>query len=215
MMNILRSHSLGHHHSPSKAEDVTPVVKEVVPSPSASEASDPLDSPLASQSDTFNSHTRTTSKADALTVKRQSRPSFGVRTVSGRYNISTFVREQHSVIHKRCRHELGAEVSASFYNSEFAGLLAWIKSERLTRLPHKGGDWDRVLSAAQYFAEQVQTLHTASQEFTAGSGEAANLIFGQCLLLLEVSLHSTISQDYCAKFTTAWPPKCTGLGQSV
>lgn len=159
-------------------------MKEVIPSPSASDKSDPLDSPKPH----LDVLKKLNSSGQIAGTKHRPRPSFGVRTVSGRYNISTFVQEQHITIRERCRHELGAEVSPHLFDTEYAGLIAWIKSERLTRLPHKGGAWDRVLSAAQYFAEQVQTLHSTSQEFTAGSGAAANLVFGQCLLLLEVRI---------------------------
>lgn len=72
------------------------------------------------------------------------------------------------------------------YNTSYEGLLQWIKSERLMRLPHKGGSWDRVLIAAQYFAEQVHHFHHHIETFTEESGSATNFVFGQCLLLLNL-----------------------------
>ena len=180
MMSLLRGAHAGHHDvSPSKQQAPEPAVKEIVPSPPASERPDPL-----TQSQQFSSM-KSPIKTESLTVKRRSRPSSGVRTTSGRY-VTTYVKEQHSVIRDQCRQKLGAGLSTNVFDTSFVGLLEWIRSERLTRIPHKGGAWDRVLSAAQYFAEQVQSLHLTTQNFTAGTDSAATLVFGQCLLLLEL-----------------------------
>jgi len=56
----------------------------------------------------------------------------------------------------------------------------------MTRLPHKGGSWDRVLIAAQHFAEQVCHFNEQIESFTEDSGAATHLVFGQCLVLLEL-----------------------------
>lgn len=106
-------------------------------------------------------------------------PSFSLKKLE-------FVREQNLVIRRRCQHELGAEASAHIVGTSHADILQWIQSERLTRLPHKGTAWDRVLSATQYFVEQVQLFEAALMPFIADSEGASQFIFGQCLLLLKV-----------------------------
>ena len=54
------------------------------------------------------------------------------------------------------------------------------------RIPNKGGSWDKGLIAAQYFAEQVHHLNKHVSTFTEEADSAANLVFGQCLILLEL-----------------------------
>lgn len=57
----------------------------------------------------------------------------------------------------------------------------------MERLPHRGGSWDRVLISVHYFAAQVNRLSEAIEAFTPDCEAASNLVFGQCLLLLEVN----------------------------
>lgn len=131
----------------------------------------------------------TLSSANTLKVnKRQSsfqRTTSSVRASFGRFT-NAFVREQHSIVRRRVEHELGHGMHEHIYNTSYEGLLQWIKSERLMRLPHKGGSWDRVLIAAQYFAEQVHHFHHHIETFTEDSDGATNFVFGQCLLLLDL-----------------------------
>jgi hypothetical protein len=96
------------------------------------------------------------------------------------------VKEQYAFIRGRCFRELGVGVGGHVFDTSYAGLLEWIRAERLTRLPHKDGSWDRVLLAAQHFADQVDRLTRAIEGFTPECHAASNLVFGQCLLLLEV-----------------------------
>ena len=100
-----------------------------------------------------------------------------------------FVREQYATVHQRARRDLGASVGDGAFDTSHNGLLTWIRNERITRLPHKGGSWDRVLIGAQYFAAQVNRLREIIESFAPDFEAASNLVFGQCLLLLEASKH--------------------------
>lgn len=95
------------------------------------------------------------------------------------------VREQYISVRNRCQRELGASVGHNVLDTSISDLHEWIRNERLTTLPHKGGTWDRVLISAHHFAEQVCSLGEAIESFAPESGDASNLVFGQCLLLLE------------------------------
>lgn len=95
------------------------------------------------------------------------------------------VREQYISVRNRCQRELGASVGHNMLDTSLSDLHEWIRNERLTTLPHKGSSWDRVLISAHHFAEQVCCLGEAIESFAPESGVASNLVFGQCLLLLE------------------------------
>jgi hypothetical protein len=96
------------------------------------------------------------------------------------------VKEQLATSRSHAYRVLGSNFSGYAFDTSIAGLLDWIRDERLIRLPHKGGSWDRVLIAAQHFAEQVHRFNTAISTFESEINAATNLVFGQCLLLLEL-----------------------------
>jgi len=85
--------------------------------------------------------------------------------------------------------ELGAGVHQSISNVSYVNLLEWIRSERLTTLPHKGSRWDKVLIRALYFAEQLHKFEQAVQSFAVDSSAAAAVGYGHARLLLEVRRH--------------------------
>ncbi|KAK5080604.1 hypothetical protein LTR05_008549 [Lithohypha guttulata] len=120
--------------------------------------------------------------------KRQSFHRRAIGSINGSHGRFTnnFVHEQHSNSLRKCRQEFGSGVKNYVYDTSFEGLLGWIKSERLIRLPHKGGSWDRVLISAQYFAEQIHHFNNHIENFTEASLAATQLVYGQCLLLLEL-----------------------------
>lgn len=95
------------------------------------------------------------------------------------------VEEQYLHIRHKCQRELGVGVGLHVLDTSYPDLLEWIRDERLTRLPHKGGSWDRVLISAQHFADQVSRLGHAIEMFAPSSEAASNLVFGQCLMLLQ------------------------------
>ncbi|KAI1179918.1 hypothetical protein F4777DRAFT_404878 [Nemania sp. FL0916] len=108
------------------------------------------------------------------------------RVVSGQSASVHFVQEQYASIRQRSQRELGASVGLFAFDTSYTGLSDWIKEERMARLPHKGGAWDRVLISAHYFAAQVDRLSGAIAPFTPDCESASNLLYGQCLLLLEL-----------------------------
>jgi hypothetical protein len=55
----------------------------------------------------------------------------------GSYKIG-FVQENALALRKRSMAELGAGVHQSISNVSYVNFLEWIRSERLTTLPHKG-----------------------------------------------------------------------------
>lgn len=96
------------------------------------------------------------------------------------------VKEQYATSRSQAYRVLGSNFGGYAFDTSITGLLEWIRDERLIRLPHKGGSWDRVLIAAQHFAEQVHRFNIAIESFASEINAATNLVFGQCLLLLEV-----------------------------
>ncbi|KIW28428.1 uncharacterized protein PV07_08095 [Cladophialophora immunda] len=96
------------------------------------------------------------------------------------------VKEQLATSRNHAYRVLGSNFSDYAFDTSITGLLEWIRDERLIRLPHKGGSWDRVLIAAQHFAEQVHRFNIAISTFESDINAATNLVFGQCLLLLEL-----------------------------
>lgn len=122
----------------------------------------------------------------------------GVSTLTGgqsmtRFQGSSVVSESASMIRVKAAQRLGAAASYDVFNTSFSDLVQWIRSERLTALPHKGSSWDKVLIHAQYFAEQVHGFDAAVQGFVNDSEAAAGLAYGHCRLLLEVSLSEIMS----------------------
>lgn len=93
--------------------------------------------------------------------------------------------------------ELGAGVYQNIGDVSFINFLEWIRSERLTTLPHKGSRWDRVLIKALYFAEQLHNFDAAIQGFALDSSAAASLGYGHAQLLLEVCSNDTTFSRFC------------------
>jgi hypothetical protein len=96
------------------------------------------------------------------------------------------VQESAAALKKRSMAELGAGVYQSVSNVSYVNFLEWIRSERLTTLPHKGSRWDKVLIRALYFAEQLHNFEKAIQGFALDSSAAAAIGYGHAQLLLEV-----------------------------
>jgi hypothetical protein len=111
--------------------------------------------------------------------------SINKRGASGSYKIG-FVQESAASLRKRSMAELGAGVYQSIGDVSYVRFLEWIRSERLTTLPHKGSRWDKVLIRALYFAEQLHNFEQAIQSFAHDSSSAAAIGYGHAQLLLEV-----------------------------
>lgn len=88
-----------------------------------------------------------------------------MKTVSKRANGGSsykigLVQESAAALKKRSMAELGAGVYQSVSNVSYVNFLEWIRSERLTTLPHKGSRWDKVL------IRKLSKVYTASGRTT-------------------------------------------------
>lgn len=156
----------------------------------------------------------TSSRKSSLTLSkiRMRKESYNGNSHAQRRTVSSFtsgsnmrsvlesgdiVKEQYLSVKYRCQRELGAGVGLHFLDTSHGDLMHWISDERLTRIPHKGSSWDRVLISAVHFADQVRGLGLAISTFAPESDTASNLVYGQCLLLLEVCSIRNITALVC------------------
>lgn len=190
------------------------------------------DSPLQSPTSVMKTQYGSTEKGGSLRV-RKGVSSFHNHHLNGRrvgsyrgsstsYSDSAdVVEEQYLHVRHRCQRELGVGMGLHVLDTSYPDLMEWIRDERLTRLPHKGGCWDRVLISAQHFADHVSGLGHAIEFFSPSSEAASNLVFGQCLLLLQrvccLPYHKCRAKNVTnAKHTiTAWSRERSSAGHRV
>jgi hypothetical protein len=147
-------------------------------------------SPPQSPKATFRSHARHPS----FTSSRSPSGNFGAmkmftkRATGSNASKIGLVQESAISLQKRSMAELGAGVYQDISDMTYIKFLEWIRSERLTTLPHKGSRWDKVLIRALYFAEQLHNFDQAIQGFAIDSSAAAAIGYGHARLLLEVCL---------------------------
>lgn len=91
-------------------------------------------------------------------------------------------------IKRRSGDELGTAASFRLLDSSYETLLEWIRSQRLSNLPAEGSCYDKVLGWAQLFIERLHSFDLAIEEFAGDSYLAAQLAYGYCAVLLEVSV---------------------------
>ncbi|KAI4660911.1 uncharacterized protein J4E79_005479 [Alternaria viburni] len=108
---------------------------------------------------------------------------------------TSMVQDSAASLRKKSMAELGAGVFQSIGNVSYVAFLEWIRSERLTTLPHKGSRWDKVLIRALYFAEQLHKFEQAVKPFAQDSSSAATIGYGHAQLLLELSHHNSEALD--------------------
>jgi len=72
----------------------------------------------------------------------------------------------------------------------------YINEERLVRMPVRGSDWDRVLTAAIFFAEQLDDFTKNVDSFVDESYFVRDTILGCCHVLLEVYRRVPLSQQF-------------------
>ena len=107
---------------------------------------------------------------------------------SSRLNIEkvTMLREITSKVTASCKRELGASAEVVEGAIEVGVVLDYIAAERLRCMPHPGSRYDKVLRWAEFFAAQISSFSNSVSEFVTYGSEAAQLIWGSCLLLLQV-----------------------------
>ncbi|KAF4970543.1 hypothetical protein FSARC_2452 [Fusarium sarcochroum] len=64
--------------------------------------------------------------------------------------------------------------------------LQYISDERLIHMPRRGSEWDRVLSAAQFFGLQITAFGSKIDTFAHGGHSSASAALASCQLLLEI-----------------------------
>ncbi|KAF2261879.1 hypothetical protein CC78DRAFT_469263 [Lojkania enalia] len=116
------------------------------------------------------------------------------RRANNGYKIG-FVQDTAHSLKKKSMAELGAGVYQSVSDVSFINFVEWIRSERLTTLPHKGSRWDKVLIRALYFAEQLHKFDAAIKGFALDSSAAASLGYGHAQLLLELGHENSKALD--------------------
>jgi len=75
--------------------------------------------------------------------------------------------------------------------------LDHIATERLSRMPHSGSQWDRALRDAEFFANHVSVYQRMLEEYLPSSKIATASLWTNCRLLLEVWTYSSLWQDNC------------------
>ncbi|KAI9703724.1 MAG: hypothetical protein M1836_007494 [Candelina mexicana] len=135
--------------------------------------------PISSNGDTSKSESVNASNALQKTV-------LNGRTTN-HYSQITIVKEITSTVTAKCEREFGCSVDELFANTPTVEtFLDYVAAERLRRMPHKGSKWDKVLQWAEYFAGQVHLFEEAVTEFVPYSRKAAQLVWSNCRLLLEM-----------------------------
>ncbi|KAI3323513.1 hypothetical protein HD806DRAFT_535339 [Xylariaceae sp. AK1471] len=185
----LRGSSSGKAQPPTKVDKQTPepITKNGTSNEKAHEE------PAGTSSPTFHPRPALLSPSLSSSSPRVAKrfPSYTrrsnlVRAATGQSTNTYSVREQYVSVRQRSQRELGANVGLFAFDTSYSGLSDWIKHERMARLPHRGSSWDQVLISAHYFAGQVNRLSEAIESFTPECEAASNLLYGQCLVLLEL-----------------------------
>ena len=117
-------------------------------------------------------------------VSSQKHTSYHNQSISS-HNAST-TQETASTWKQKSISELGIGVNQEGTSIPFDKLIEWINSERSTAVPHEGSMWDKVLSLARYFVEQMNKSEAAIGDLALDS-TAAQMGYKHTQLLLEVS----------------------------
>ena len=118
--------------------------------------------------------------------------SFFSRRVSSRKfgkGETTSMSSVVSSLKRQSGDELGPATSSQLFNVSFGSLVDWIRNQRMTLLPPEGSDYDKVLAWAALFVERLNHFDLAIDEFAGESEVAAQMAYGYCAMLLEVSSH--------------------------
>jgi hypothetical protein len=132
-----------------------------------------------------NGFTSTTSSSTTSSTKHQR----DVQTVG-------VLREVISKATTSARRDLGSSSGVLEQTRDVEIVLDYIAAERLGRYPHPGSKYDKVLRLAEQFVSQIATFSETVSEFVLASAEGAHLMFGSCLLLLQVRYQSLNSVNF-------------------
>lgn len=99
---------------------------------------------------------------------------------------TSVLREVISKVTASCRRDLENSSSEVLQETKESGVvLDFIAAERLRCYPHPGSKYDKVLRWAESYVSQIYAFSQTVNEFVMYSSEAAHLMFGGSLLLLQ------------------------------
>lgn len=90
-------------------------------------------------------------------------------------------------IQKKLVREVEEVTHNHFQTINLNGYLEYISDERLTHMPPKGSQWDRVLKSAEFFGLQLDEYSRHIQSFIEGCSLVRDTALATCYLLLEVN----------------------------
>lgn len=146
--------------------------------------SSPPESPIALSKSQFRTSVSSNGRNGSLSMTSRSQTNNNTNNSHGKLEV---VQDTAAALQRKSMSELGAGVSQSTTDTSFIDFVSWIRTERLSTLPHKGSRWDTVLIRALYFAEQLHGFETAVQDVAYNTRPAAQMGYGHARLLLEVS----------------------------
>jgi len=121
------------------------------------------------------------------------------------------VRDTAVSLKRKSASELGAGISETADKVGYLDLVEWIRSERLSTLPHKGSKWDTVLIRALFFAERLHGFETALKGHALDIEPAAQLGYGHTRLLLELGHENSEALDKAFGFLYRCSASVAGL----
>ncbi|OHF00475.1 hypothetical protein CORC01_04225 [Colletotrichum orchidophilum] len=89
-------------------------------------------------------------------------------------------------IQKKLVREVEEVTHNHFQSIDLDTYLAYISDERLTHMPPKGSQWDRVLKSAEFFGLQLDEYSRHIQSFIEGCSLVRDTALATCYLLLEL-----------------------------
>ena len=154
-----------------------------------------IKSPTVNGAGSYSSSSRPLSPvAHTKSVSRMGSLNISSHRQSNSQRISV-VHDTALTLRRKSAAELGAGVSQGADDASFIRLVEWIRTERLSSLPHKGSRWDTVLIRAIYFAERLHAFESVLRRYGAESDVATQLAYGHVQLLLELGHENSSALD--------------------
>ena len=126
----------------------------------------------------------------------------------------TYVQDAVEAARQKLAHELDCMDQNLWNGISLDDLLSHIAAERLARMPHSGSPWDRTLRDAESFAVHISQFHDFVSVFLTQSSVAAELIWANSRLLLEVYSQSQ-SQFAVTDRLAAWLEPGSSPGKNL
>jgi hypothetical protein len=126
------------------------------------------------------------SMISTTTVSHQSRRSYSIQ-LGDIKDVYTDVRHNLRMLDKR------TYTDNYFDQLTYDSYRSYVANERLIRMPPRGSFWDRALSAAWIFGENLWDFGLAIENFCPDTKDAAVTALASCKILLEVKLSLSLS----------------------